>query len=503
MFQFPIPRILLFFSLGIVLADQLRHYETMPMYSGIVLLLSLLSFFLLRKIEILASLSLLTSAIFLGVFVMSIDWQGKRITLPKDKISYDAVITSTPVLKNGRYTCDLTTTPFQSNYKIKAYITTDSNLHIGDHISCTSRWNRPSNFTSSPNFNYALYLKRHGYVATTFIPFPTTVSEVSPSGRLSTVPEASTSAPISLYPLLLRDKLVSILVPSHTTDNESQAAAIIAAMILGDKSQLSQQTKDNYSAAGVSHVLALSGLHVSILLSILSILLTNVGAKTSMAVQLFFVWSFVFLVGMPVSILRVAVMFTLLIIARAIGRTNYSINTLFVAAFIILLFSPQSLYDIGFQLSFTAVFFILTISKCFWTRIDKDTYSNHHRKLTFANILLVSFAAQLGTLPLILFHFGQFPVYFLITNIFIGIFATIILSLGVLTICISFIPFIYPACQKTLIFIASTMNDFTHFMASLPCATIQDMYFNIPQVILCYILIFLLIKPFLPEKFVG
>lgn len=493
MLQFPIPRIIIFLSLGIALADQLRQYEAMPIYSGTLLILSLVVTYILRKKEILASLAFLTSFILLGTFIMSADWKGKQVALPEDKVSYEAVITSTPILKNGKYTCDITTTSFQNSYKLKAYIATDETLHIGDHISCTSRWNTPHNFTPSPHFDYALFLKRHGYTATTFIPSVATITESPLPFLLS----------IQLSPLLLRDKLLSILIPSYNAADKSQAEALVAAMVLGEKSQLSPETKQDYSAAGVSHVLALSGLHISILFSILSILLTRVGAKTYMAIQLLFVWAFAFLVGMPVSILRVAIMLTLFIIVKAIGHVNYSLNTLFVAAFAILLFSPQSLFDVGFQLSFTAVFFILIISKCFWTRIDKDTFRHNRKKLAFFNILLVSFAAQLGTLPLILYHFGQFPVYFLLTNICIGVFATIILSLGVLTIAISFIPYIYPLCQKILIFIASIMNDFTHLMASLPCATIQDLYFNIPQVVVCYILIFLLIKPFMPEKFVG
>lgn len=496
MYQFPIPRICIFLSIGIALADQLRQHEAMPVYWGTFLISSLIATYFLRKKETLASLAFITSYIFLGALIMSVDWQEKRITLPEGEVQYEAVITSTPVFNNGKYTCDITTTSFQNAYKLKAYIATDTTINIGDHISCTSRWNLPRNFTSSSHFDYALYLKRHGYAATTFIPSATIVSDTS-----------STSLPfkeaLQLYPLLLRAKALSILVPSHTTEDENQSTALIAAMILGEKSQLSPQTKLDYSAAGASHVLALSGLHISILLSILSIILAYVSIKLEMALQLFFVWAFAFLVGMPVSILRVAIMFSFIIIIKAIGYKNHMLNTLFFAASTILLISPQSLFDVGFQLSFTAVFFIRLFSRCFWSRIDKDTFNLHRKKLAFFNILLVSFAAQLGTLPLILYHFGQFPVYFLITNMFIGIFATIILSLGVLTIAISFIPFIYPLCQKILIFAASSMNDFIHFMASLPCSIVHDLYFNIAQVAVCYILIFLLIKPIMPKKFVN
>ncbi len=514
MTQFPIPRILLFFSLGIALADQLRQYEAMPVYCGIALLISLLAFFLLRKNETLSSLSLLTSSILLGAFVMALDWQGKRVTLPEEKISYEAIITSPPVFRNDKYTCDLTTTLFESTYKLNAYIKTDATLHIGDRISCTSRWNEPKNFTLSPNFNYALFLKRHGYAATTFITLPTTFPEDSLFGATTTVPEATASVksaivpeatasvPLSLYPLLLRDKLLTTLLPSRSLSQEDQTSAIIAAMLLGDKSQLSQQTKDNYSAAGVSHVLALSGLHISILLSILSFLLSRFSIRTTTIIQLIFVWAFAFLVGMPISILRVAIMFTLMILARALSGFSYSLNTIFVAAFLILLFSPQSLFDVSFQLSFTAVFFILVFSKSFWSRIDSKAFHKYRIGIYVFNIFLISFAAQLGTLPLILYHYGRFPVYFLFTNLFMGVFVTTMLTLGILTLAVSFIPVAFTFCQRILVFTASTMNDYTHFMAALPYSSIQEIHINIPQVILCYILIFLFIKPFLPEKFV-
>lgn len=514
MFQFPITRILIFFSIGIALADQLRQYETMPLYTGILLAISIVIAIFLHKQEIYGSLSLLTSFILLGAFSMSIDWKGKRISIPKEEIPYEAVITSPPVFKNDRYTCDLTTFSFQDNYKLKAYIKSDKKLHIGDSISCISRWNIPRNIILSPNFDYALYLKRHGYAATTFITLPATVSDISLSSTTTTVPKDSPSdnsttvtevsvSGITLYPLLLRDKLLSLLLPNHDTNVANQSEALVAAMLLGDKSQLSLTTKDDFSAAGAAHILALSGLHISILLSILGILLTRANQTFSTILQLIFVWSFAILVGMPVSLLRVAIMFTLMHIAQLLGRPAYSLNTIFVAAFIILLFSPQSLYDIGFQLSFTAVFFIIAISRCFVSYLKRKESFRHGKPIHLLNILLASFAAQLGTLPLILYHFGQFPVYFLATNLIIGGLATVILSLGLLTLAVSFVPFLFLPCQKALLFTASLMNDFTHLIATLPYSTIHDLYFNLPQVIVCYILIYLLIKPFLPEKFAS
>jgi len=527
MFQLPIPRILIFFALGIALADRLRQHEAMPFCLGILLLISIFSFIIFRKKEIIASLSLFTSFMLLGAFVMAVDWKSKQIPLPQlsdDHIVYKATITSTPAIKNGKFSCDITTSSFNRKYKLKAYISSDTtlSLSVGDQLICQSRWNEPRNFFDAPHFDYALYLKRHGYTATTFIANPQKCNNTDNS--------------LSLQPIILRNKLLNILIPTTTdstptqsaatiTDTTSstptqsaatitnitditdltdstltQSAAIVSAMVLGDKSQLSQQTKNDYSASGASHVLALSGLHISIILSILSILLHNTKKRTGSLIKLIFIWAFAFLVGLPISIIRVAIMFSIIFLTELIQRQALSLNSLFVAALTILIFSPQSLFDVSFQLSFTAVFFILITNKYFWARITNKTYLKRRYTIRFLNFLLVSLSAQLGTLPLILYHFGQIPVYFIITNIFIGLFATAILSLGLLTLAISFIPTLLSICQEALIFVASLMNSYTHFIASLPYSTIQNIYINETQVCICYLLIFLLLKPFSTKK---
>lgn len=465
------------------MADLTRQVEAMPFCWALCLAFSLICSYFQRNNATVCSIMLLSSAMFLGSLTMSLDWRSKKHSLPQQPIRYSAVISSPPTLTTKRQKCDLKTTSFSKEYKLKAYILTEEPLHEGDTITCSSKWNKPKKFFDSERFDYALYLKRHGYAATTFINLEEAqISHGTPS---------------------LRSRLLSMLRPDST---QSQDAAIVSAMVLGDRSQLSDETKNDYSSAGVSHVLALSGLHVSILLSILSLLLLGISPKKAAMIKLLFVWSFTLIVGSPVSLLRVAIMLTIIIIADAATRRTNTLNTLFIAAFIILLFSPQSLYDVGFQLSFTAVFFIagslqLFNEKKFWFLRNKGTFFTY-----FFNILTVSLAAQLGTLPLILYHFGQFPTYFLFTNILIGLFATALLSLSIVTLLVALLNAgvgmltdsatvlaeLHSYCQQALSLTASAMNSYVHFMASLPCSAIRNLYLTLPQVFFVYLFIALL-----------
>ena len=486
MLQYPIPRIVIALSIGIVFADRLNQHQAMPFLFAILLICTIVIYLLFRSKPLIASLSLTTSFMLLGALLMANDWADKRITLPNSPISYQAVVSSPPILKGNKYHCDITTTSFSKDYKLKAYIISDTTLRIGNRLDCFSQWNEPRNFADTLHYDYALYLRRHGYIATTFLREPKILPAKEHSFRIKA--------------LLLRDRLLSILLPKTTEADNAQATALISAMVLGDKTQLSQQTKAAYSDAGVAHVLALSGLHISILLSILGILLQQIRPIIRGFIQLLFVWAFTILVGLPVSLLRVALMFTLLIISKMTERRKATLNNLFVAAFIVLLFSPQSLFDVSFQLSFTAVFFILIADQILCLKIDARTRFNNRRKMNLLSIPLMSFAAQVGTLPIILYHFGQFPVYFLLTNLFICFLAKAILALSMLTLAVSFIAPLHSLCQEVLVFVAASMNKTTEFIASLPHSTLSNLYINTTQAILCYLLIALLLLPFFRKK---
>ncbi len=492
MLEYPIPRIVFFLCIGIALADQTRWLEAMPFCWALSLLASIVVGYFLRRKAVAGSLMVLTAAMLLGALTMSLDWRSRAVELPEDAVRYKAVVESVQSRGEGQKNCDLRTVCFSRDYKIKAYVHADGkDICEGDTVICVSRWNKPKNFFVSGNFDYALYLKRHGYVATTFMDLDSMDDE-----RGCCIAKGTPS---------IRSYLVSLLRSDSTW---SRDAAIVSAMALGDKTQLTEDIRNEYSAAGVSHALALSGLHVSILLSILSILLSSLGNRSSAMIKLLIVWSFTFLTGMPVSLLRVAVMFTIIIIARAANRDFNTLNTLFTAAFVILLVSPQSLYDVSFQLSFTAVFFIILVVQWRNGGRKRSLKSKGNRIITIIitytkDILLVSLAAQIGTLPLVLYHFGQFPTYFLLSNMLIGLFVTAILSLSFVTLTVALLnevialmvhgeTVLQPVlsfCRQVLGGTASMLGSFVHAIASLPFSTIENCYITLPQVFFLYLLI--------------
>lgn len=479
-------RVTAFFVIGILLTDHIRT-AVPPIAWGLGIALATLLYFLFRKKDTLASVILFSGALLLGAFIMSIDWQRKLSdieSLPTSSAtSYSAVVTSKPVYKipadstkSPHHVCDIVTV--ESSVKLKAYVYTSSPIALGDTLVCSSRF-KPIPQDDKDNKDdgsstWHSYLLRHGYAATTSI-----------SDKNLVIRKASADA------MPLRDKLLNIILP-RSGDSED---AIISAMILGDKSQLTAEIKSDYSNAGASHVLALSGLHLTIILSILTIFLAALPKVAACLIKLLFVWGFAFLVGMPVSLVRVCLMFTLLIISDSFRLERAPINSLSIAAIIILVFSPQSLFDISFQLSFTAVAAI-TIATGTSDRIAFEHFIHPPFYIRVpSNLLLVSFAAQLGTLPLILYHFGQFPTYFLLTNLFVGFFATLILALGIFALVFCWWPWLLSFIHEALTHITSWLNSLTHTIATLPHATITDININIPQAILIYILIGLLVLP--------
>ena len=479
--------------------------DAMPCFWAVLLAVSLVAAWLLRRKAVAGSLMVLTAAMFLGAFCMSLDWRSKAVQLPEGEVQYRAVVERVQNRGEGRKSCDLKTVSFSREYKLKAYVVCSRELRESDTLSCVSRWNEPKNFSFSDNFDYAVYLKRHGYAATTFINLDFPKSETVSKGEM-----VSGGTPS------LRFRLLSLLLPSA---HSQFYWALISAMVLGDKSQLSAEIRDEFSAAGVSHVLALSGLHVSILLGLLSLLLSRFRNWFSALIKLLFVWSFAFLTGMPISLLRVALMFTIMILAKTTNRDSNTLNTLFTAAFLILLASPQSLYDVSFQLSFTAVFFIVLVVQWRKGSKKKSSKSKSNKSITVIitcvkDILLVSLAAQIGTLPLLLYHFGQFPTYFLLSNLLIGLFATAILSLSFVTLSVALLnegislmvhgdTFLLPIlsfCRHLLGGTASLMASFVHAIASLPFSKIENCYITLPQVFFLYLIIALLAGFFVKIK---
>ena len=265
---------------------------------------------------------------------------------------------------------------------------------------------------------------------------------------------------------------------------DGDAYAVVAAMSLGDKSALTRDLKDTYSVSGASHVLALSGLHLGIIYMLFSLFLPRRRwPALSQLVIILFIWAFVFLVGMSVSVVRSAMMLTVYGLLSIGNRDKMSINALAFTAIVMLMWNPSWLFDVGFQMSFMAVLAILLFVPLFDDVFSAEYLMEHRWIKRIWGLVTVSCSAQLGVAPLITFYFGRFSTYFLLTNFIVIPAAMIILWLSIVVL-------VFPSLAYILLYIVELLNVALSRIAAIPGASIDGLHPSVLQVVLVYILIF-------------
>lgn len=273
-----------------------------------------------------------------------------------------------------------------------------------------------------------------------------------------------------------------------------QEFAIVAAMTLGDKSRLTKETKDIFSQMGVSHVLALSGLHIGIVFYFVLLIFLPAGTSLRMRrltnlIAILPIWAFVFLVGLPISAIRAATMITIYALVDALGRRRVSFNILCLACVIILVASPMSLFDIGFQLSFLSVGGILLLYPVLYYTIDAQWLQRHVWLRRLWGISCVSIVAQIATAPLVAYYFGTFSTYFLISNYVVIPLVTLIIystiAFFIATPIVVLQQWIGTMLSGCVIF----MLKFLTLLSGMPCATISGLHPDCIEVGMLYVVI--------------
>jgi competence protein ComEC len=265
---------------------------------------------------------------------------------------------------------------------------------------------------------------------------------------------------------------------------DGDAYAVVAAMALGDKSALTHELRDTYSVSGASHVLALSGLHLGIIYCMLWLLLPHRRwPAVSQTIILIVMWLYVLLVGMPVSVVRSAVMLTVYGLLSISHRNKMSVNALAFTAIVMLMWNPEWLFDIGFQLSFMAVLAILLFVPVF-EDVFSAKYLQEHRLVRYVwGLVAVSVSAQIGVAPLLAYYFGRLSTYFLLTNFIVLPAAYIILGFSLIVL-------LFPSLAYILLYIVDTLNAVLFRITAIPGSSIDGFHPNVLQVVLSYVIIF-------------
>ena len=225
---------------------------------------------------------------------------------------------------------------------------------------------------------------------------------------------------------------------------EGKELGIISALTLGYREDLDKDVQRAFSASGAMHVLAVSGLHTGIVWGIVMWILTLGVLYKPLWEDKFrrwllnistivLIWAYVFLTGLSPSVMRSALMLTFWALSSLLEQQTSRWNPLLAAAVVILIVNPLALWSVSFQLSFAAVAGIML----FGSSMQQAVVSKGRVWQSVSGLLIVSLAAQLGTMPLTLHYFGQTSNYFALTNLIVVPMAGILLSLGFSTLAMS------------------------------------------------------------------
>ena len=369
--------------------------------------------------------------------------------------------------------------------KVLLYIRQDSvaaQLRYGDYLVVATCPEHPRNWDTVNHFDYRRYLQRKGILWQCYVP----------SDRWQLVAHDST------FTLRGWSKAIQLRMVERLRCNDLTPAqqGIAEALLLGWRDNLDDVTRQLFRDAGIMHLLCVSGLHVGIVAWLVGTLLFFLGMRrwqrvVKGVVQIGVIWFFVLLTGMAPSTLRAGVMFSLLLLASMLQRQPNSFNNLCTSMLLLLMVNPMLLFDVGFQLSYAAVAGIIAWSRPLRWLLPRLAEPQPRWYLWLPQkvwqLICLSTSAQIATLPLMLYHFHQFPLYFLIANITIVPFAGVLLA-TVLLVLLTGSGWVVALLRGELV----AVDVLTRWIASLPHAMLTDIYCDLPTALILTALILVL-----------
>ncbi|MCV6628617.1 MAG: ComEC family competence protein [Flavobacteriaceae bacterium] len=299
---------------------------------------------------------------------------------------------------------------------------------------------------------------------------------------------------ILAYGLQLRTKLTARLASLSKND---AAFGVIKALFLGDKRDITSDIYSDYQDAGALHLLAISGLHIGILMLILRYVFAWVfwawnKEYLELVSVLVVLWAYAVFTAWSPSVVRAVMMFSFVAIGLILRRPNNMYNTLAMALFFMLLLRPLWVVDVGFQMSFVAVLAIVTIMpvvKKYW-----DPVTRLGRR--FRDWIAVGFAAQMGVLPISLFYFHQFPLLFVLTNVLVLPFLGMLLGYGFLVVVLASFQILPPFVYRGLEYAIVGLNNVIGWVAAMDAMVIRDIVWNMRHLLAAYLVLFCVVRLF-------
>jgi len=459
-------------AIALILGIVAGQYLQLNVVAGSFLLLFLLSGLLIINLKYRYSSALIFGICFhlffavLGIVVYN-RYNEKPVFYSEG--IFVATILESPVEKPNSYKSTVkinevisSDSVTKTNEKIIVYFEKSENaikLKAGDEILFNRSPNPVAPKLNPYDFDYQKYLERRRVYRQVYL--ATDNWQQNGNSRFSLIFEAEK----------LRDKLINVY---RSQPIDSVEFEILSALTLGYSRELDPETRRVFSSSGAMHVLSVSGLHVAIIFAVINFLFgfmkrNKQGRFIFTASIILVLWFYAFITGLSPSVLRATAMFSVYIIGENMHRKANIYNSLALTAFFILLINPNSLFDIGFQLSYSALFGIVVIEP------KLREYVNVKNRVLryFVSLITISVAAQIATFPLTSFYFSQFPTYFWLTNIFIIPTVAFLTPAGIVLLFVNQIPVVSDIISATLNFTLKYSFKLLYLIDQLPLSVFQ------------------------------
>jgi len=389
-------------------------------------------------------------------------------------------IASVPVFKDSSIRClvevkslKTDSCEYPAGQNIIAYFkrqTGSDTLQYGDRILIYGHVQPIKNPNNPDEFDYKTYLYRQSITGQIFVK----------TGDYRIL-EHQNSWSLTKTANDAKQKLASIYKENQISGQEY---AVLSALTLGDQTEIDPEIKTAFAVSGTTHVLSVSGMHVGLIFIVLNFFFKfldklktkqfSYGRILKAFIIISFLIFYAVLTGLSPSVRRAVVMFSFVMIGSALQRPHQIYNTMAASAFVLLIFNPFLIFDIGFQLSYLAVFSIIFLQK----RIENILYFKNWFLDKIWILTSVSIAAQIITTPLTLYYFHQFPNWFWLSNIIIIPLTTIIIYAAIALLVLSPIPFIGALMGKIVNYLLIFLNQAVRAIEHLPYAAAKNVAFE-------------------------
>lgn len=500
--NFNIIKLTIFLVIGIVLAHNVHTDFQIILYTtlGLVVLLSVYWIFLRNKINRGSLFGMLTYLCMIGIGIISYSIQNEKLqphhynNLKSE--GFNAIIFKIeerlkPDNYNTKYIVSINSfNAHTASGKLLINIQNDSlnpMLSVDDLLFTSSKLQGIQRPLNPHQFDYSSYLELKQVYHQLYLK----------QDELLLISDSKTT--IYGFADQLRTHINTKLIAAGFKD---EALSIMNALLLGQRQTIDKSTYTNYVNSGTIHILAVSGLHVGIILWILNflfrpLLYLKYGNYIRPFVLVIILWTFAIIAGLSPSVTRAVTMFSIISIAMHLKRPTNIYNTLVISAFVILLVKPTFLFQVGFQMSYLAVLGIVSVQPILY-KLWKPKYSIFNK---LWQIFTVTLAAQAGVVPISLFYFHQFPGLFFISNVVVIPFLGLILGFGLLVIALALMNMLPNTVVIAYSFVIDSLNSFIAWVAQFEDFLFRDIPFTLLQVIGSYFIVVALVQVYKFKNF--